>query len=86
MKNIEEQYIDGVETIHLLNATVRMDMFTLQPPQEGEEKPSPHVSQRIIMPIQSFLTMHSAMQQIINKMLQDGIIKSDAQKNSWDVQ
>lgn len=86
MKNMKEIYVDGVQTIHLLNGTVRMDLFSLQPPQEGED-PSPEVIQRVIMPIQSFLNIHGTMQQIVDKMLQDGIITSNAQQtNNWDTQ
>ena len=36
MNKIKENFFDGVETIHLLNSTVRMDFFTLQPPKDGE--------------------------------------------------
>ena len=86
MKNTKEIYADGVETIHVLNGTVRMDMFSLQPPQEGGS-PTPEVFGRVIMPIQSFLNMHSTMQQIVDKMLADGLIRDNAQqKNNWDTQ
>lgn len=86
MADVKEVYIDGVETIHLLNATVRMDLFSLQPPR-GDGNPSPQVCERIIMPIQAFLNMHGAMQQIVDKMLQDGLIKANAQqKNNWEMQ
>jgi len=87
MEDIKEIYSDGVETIHLLNATVRMDMFSLQPPREEGGKPSPRVFERIVMPVQAFLNMHGAMQQIVDKMLQDGLIKPNAQQsNNWDMQ
>ena len=84
MKQIKESFFDGVETIHILNSTVRLDFFTLQPPQEGE-KPSPEVQERIVMPIQSFLNMHSAMQQIIDKLVENGLVKTQAaQNNHWE--
>ena len=86
MDNIKEIYIDGVETIHLLNATVRMDMFSLQPPQ-GDGSPTPQVFERVIMPVQSFLNMHGAMQQIVDRMIRDGLIKPNAQPvNNWETQ
>ena len=85
MKNIKETYVDGVETIHVLNATVRLDMFTLQPPQ-GDGNPTPQVFERIVMPVQSFLNMHSAMQQILDKMIKDGLVTNTAQtKNNWEM-
>ena len=87
MNNPKEIYVDGVETIHLLNDTVRMDLFSLQPPPNGSETPSPQVFERLIMPVQAFLNMHGAMQQIINKMLQDGLLKNNPQQNNnWDTQ
>lgn len=86
MNTIKEIYSDGVETIHLLNTTVRLDLFSLQPPQQ-DGNPSPQVFERIIMPVQSFLNMHAAMQQIIDKMAQDGLITQGAPKNNnWDTQ
>ena len=85
MTDIKEIYVDGVETIHLLNATVRMDLFSLQPPKDGEN-PAPHVFERIVMPVQSFLNMHGAMQQIVDKMMRDGLIKANArEKNNWEM-
>lgn len=83
MKDIKEIYADGVETIHLLNGTVRMDLFSLQPPHQ-DGKPLPRVFERVIMPVQSFLAMHAAMQQIIDKMAQDGLVRASApDKNNW---
>ena len=86
MNTIKETYIDGVETIHVLNATVRMDMFSLQPPQ-GDGSPTPQVIERVIMPIQSFLNMHGAMQQIVDRMVRDGLVKPNTQQvNNWETQ
>lgn len=84
MKQIKETFFDGVETIHLLNSTVRLDFFTLQPPQEGE-KPTPEIQERIVMPIQSFLNMHAAMQQIIDKLVENGLVKpQQPDRNNWE--
>jgi len=86
MNSVKETYIDGVETIHVLNATVRMDMFSLQPPQ-GDGNPTPQVIERVIMPIQSFLNMHGAMQQIVDRMVRDGLVKPNTQQiNNWETQ
>ena len=84
MNKIKENFFDGVETIHLLNSTVRMDFFTLQPPKEGE-KPVPEVHERVVMPIQSFLNMHAAMQQIIDKLVENGLVKTQQPAmNNWE--
>ena len=84
MNKIKENFFDGVETIHLLNSTVRMDFFTLQPPKDGE-KPVPEVQERVVMPIQSFLNMHAAMQQIIDKLVENGLVKTQQPNmNNWE--
>ena len=87
MTKMKEVYVDGVETIHVLNATVRMDMHSLQPPQGEGGQPTPLVRERLIMSIQSFLNMHGAMQQIVDRMVQDGVITANTrQNNNWETQ
>lgn len=84
MKQVQETFFDGVETIHILNSTVRLDFFTLQPPQEGQ-KPVPEVRTRVVMPVQSFLNMHAAMQQIIDKLVENGLVTAQPPKNNnWE--
>ncbi len=86
MADIKEVFADGLNTIHILNRTVRLDFFTLQPLQ-NQSKPTPNVHERIIMPIQTFLDMYDVMQQIVDKLIKDGIIISKEQKiNEWNIQ
>lgn len=71
---IRETYVDGVEVINMINGTVRLDLFSLQPPRDGQGQPEPQTRGRLIMPLPSFLNTYDAMGRIVNKLVEDGII------------
>ena len=78
MKN--EIYADGIGQIHFAGAMVRFDYVTLQPGAEGEA-PVPETSLRVIMPPQGFLSAFNSMQQLIDKLLEAGVLqKNEAAK------
>ncbi|MBR0458141.1 MAG: hypothetical protein IJJ26_02785 [Victivallales bacterium] len=70
----KELFADGVAQIHFVGGMVRMDLVTLQPSEDGKE-PVPESHARLIMPPQGFLNTFGAMQQLIDKLAADGIIK-----------
>ncbi len=74
MADIKEMYADGVEQIQFAAGMIRMDLVTLQPQEDGKE-PVPEIHTRLIMPPQGFLNAFGAMQQLIDKLVADGILK-----------
>lgn len=85
MSELKEVFFDGVESIHILNGTVRMDFFTLQPPAESTGNPVPEVKARFVVPLQSFLNIYSSMQRLVDKLIADGIVTSqDKRGNDWE--
>lgn len=87
MENIKETYVDGGETIHVLNGTVRLDLFRLQPPQGDEKQADPKVIERLIMPMRAFLNMYATMGQLVEKLREDGVIQLNKEpQNKWDLQ
>ena len=72
----KEIYADGIGQIHFAGAMVRFDFVTLQPGAEGEA-PVPESTVRIIMPPQGFLSAYNSMEQLINKLLDAGILQKN---------
>lgn len=80
MAEKKEIYADGIGQIHFAGGMVRYDFVTLQPGENGAA-PTPVVSERIIMPPQGFLSAFNSMQQLIDKLLEAGVLqKTDAAK------
>ena len=81
-----ETFADGLETVHMLNGTVRLDLFTLQA-RRNEEKPVPMVSERIIIPLQGFIQLYETLGKVVDKLVQDGVLNRKPQEtNNWDIQ
>ena len=76
MENRKEIFADGIGQIHFAAGMVRFDFVTLQPEEEGKA-PVPQSSIRIIMPPQGFLGAYNAMEQLIDKLLEAGILQKN---------
>ena len=80
MAEKREMFADGIGQIHFAAGMVRFDFMTLQPGEDGK-KPEPQSNVRIIMPPQGFLSAFNSMQQLIDKLLEAGILqKNEAAK------
>lgn len=76
----KEIFADGIGQIHFAGNMVRFDFVTLQPEADGKA-PVPQSNIRVIMPPQGFLSAFNSMQQLIDKLLEAGILqKNDAAK------
>ena len=69
----KETYADGLGQIHFAGNMVRFDFMTLQPGADGGA-PTPEYSERIIMPPQGFLAAFDSMQQLIDKLVDAGVL------------
>ena len=76
----KEIYADGIGQIHFAGAMVRFDFVTLQPGAEGEA-PTLQSNVRVIMPPQGFLSAFNSMQQLIDKLLEAGVLKKNEGAN-----
>lgn len=76
MSEKKEIFADGIGQIHFAGNMVRFDFMTLQPEEDGKA-PVPRSSIRVIMPPQGFLTAFNSMQQLINKLVDAGILKKN---------
>jgi hypothetical protein len=72
----KEIFADGIGQIHFAGGMVRFDLVTLQPQEEGKA-PIPEPTLRLIMPPQGFLAAFDSMQQLINKLVDAGMLKKN---------
>lgn len=70
----KETYADGLAQIHMIEGMVRLDFMRLQPGQDGKA-PIPQPTERVIMNPQAFLRTFQAMQQMLDKFVEAGILK-----------
>ena len=78
MEHKKEIFADGIGQIHFAGGMVRFDFVTLQPNENGAA-PTPVVNERIIMPPQGFLGAFNSMQQLIDKLLEAGVLQKNEQ-------
>ena len=76
MSEKKEIFADGIGQIHFAGGMVRFDFVTLQPEADGKA-PTPVVNERIIMPPQGFLGAFNSMQQLIDKLVEAGILQKN---------
>ena len=72
----KEIFADGIGQIHFAGGMVRFDFVSLQP-QEGGQAPVHEAKCRVIMPPQGFLAAFDSMQQLINKLVEAGMVKKN---------
>ena len=85
MAEDREFYADGIEQIHFVGGMVRIDFMTLQPEENGGEEntpPKPQVSRRLIMPPQGFVNTFNSMQQLIDKLVDAGLVQKNGASRS----
>ena len=72
----KEIFADGIGQVHFAGGMVRYDFVTLQPSEDGKA-PVPQSNVRIIMPPQGFLGAFNSMQQLIDKLLEAGVLQKN---------
>lgn len=76
MSEYKEIFADGVGEITLSGGMVRMDLFTITgKSEEDENRPEIRVNQRIVLPPEGFLRSFGAMEDLVKKLVDAGIIK-----------
>ena len=76
MADKQEIFADGVGQIHFAGGMVRYDFVTLQPEANGKA-PVPQSNVRVIMPPQGFLAAFNSMQQLIDKLVEAGVLQKN---------
>lgn len=74
MNNIPHLYIDGIGHIHLTGGMVRIDLMTLEPHLKAEnDQPVYNITQRLVLPVDSFLQAFNLQEAMVQKLIQDGV-------------
>ena len=76
MSEKKEIFADGIGQIHFAGGMVRYDFVSLQPEADGKA-PTPQANVRVIMPPQGFLAAFNSMQQLIDKLLEAGVLQKN---------
>jgi len=79
MADKKEFFADGMGQIHFAGNMVRFDFVTLQPEEDGKA-PTPQSNFRVIMPPQGFLNAFNSMQQLIDKLVEAGVLQKNENK------
>ncbi len=72
----KEIFADGIGQIHFAGGMIRLDLVSLQPTEEGKA-PASEAHTRLIMPPQGFLSAFNSMQQLIDKLVEAGVLKKN---------
>ncbi len=78
MSDKKEIFADGIGQIHFAGNMVRFDFMTIQPEENGAASAQSNV--RVIMPPQGFLAAFNSMQQLIDKLLEAGVLQKNEQQ------
>ena len=72
----KEIYADGIGQIHFAGNMVRFDFITIQPGADGEA-PGTQSNVRVIMPPQGFFNAMGSMQQLVDKLIEAGLLRKN---------
>ena len=81
MADKKEIFADGIGQIHFAGGMVRYDFVTLQPEESGKA-PIHQSNVRVIMPPQGFLAAFNSMQQLIDKLVEAGVLQKNQKAKS----
>lgn len=73
-------YSDGITGIGLVNGLIRVDFGRLSATQvDANNQPAMELSQRVVMTPDGFLRTFGAMQELINKLVEGGVLQVQQQ-------
>jgi hypothetical protein len=71
----QDIFVDGVGNINVTGNIVRIDLVALQPQLKGENgEPVFASTQRIVMPLEGFMSAVELQQNIIQQLIQNGVL------------
>lgn len=75
MDKVPELYADGIGGISLTEGLVRIELVSLVPNAVEPNRPTPDVRQRLLMTPQGFLQAFAAMQDLLQKLEEAGVVR-----------
>jgi len=72
----DQRFVDGVKDISIAGGVVRVDFFTYSTEQKNDDgRYVPEFSNRVLMSPEGFLQTFSAMERIVDQLIDKGAIK-----------
>ena len=72
----DQEFVDGIKEITIQDGIVRVDYFTYSPElDDASGKPAKAFSKRLLMSPEGFLQTFSAMERIVDQLVERGAIK-----------
>ena len=76
MAQENEVFVDGIGEIGLVGGVVRIDLVSLSTQQrDAEGKPAMVFRERLVMPPEGFLRTFTAMQNLLTRLEEAGVVK-----------
>ena len=73
-------YADAFANIAVTGPLVRIELASVKTPGSPEHAAQMEVTQRVVMSLDGFLRAYSAMEQMVQKMVADGLIQKNPAK------
>ncbi|MDD6088314.1 MAG: hypothetical protein PUB69_03240 [Desulfovibrionaceae bacterium] len=67
----QEIFLDGVSKMHFIRGMIRLDLYRMEPLQNGEAEPDDFA--RLLMTPQGFLSLYEAVNQMAKGLKQSGL-------------
>jgi len=72
----DEVYADAVGDLTVTGGIVRLDLVSLSPGAQADDKQSNLVfRQRVVLPLEGFLRSYGLMTQLVEKLSRDGVVQ-----------
>ncbi|MBF0310249.1 MAG: hypothetical protein HQL56_12050 [Magnetococcales bacterium] len=75
--SVTETFCDTFGNVLVTGNIVRIELASLDPTSSDPKNPKLETRQRLIMPLDGFLRAYGMAQQVVNKMVADGVIKQN---------
>jgi hypothetical protein len=72
---VKDVFCDGIGAISMTEGMVRIDLISLQPNAVDPNKPTPEIRQRVVLTPQAFLQSVAAMQSLLQRMEEAGVVR-----------
>ena len=84
---MQTSFADGILNIAITGPLIRIDFGTAMPSKNAEGKQEVHLAQshQVVMPLEGFVRSFGLQEQIVRKLIADGVIKVQAQTPPSDL-
>ncbi len=84
---MQVNFADSIVNIAITGPLIRIDFGTVTPAKnaEGKEEVRLHPTQQVVMPLEGFVRAFGLQEQVLRKLIEDGVIKVQTKPPQSDV-